>query len=52
MKNLDGPIYEPRYAIMTAQGEVKALHTDREQATAEAKRLGLRCVKVAHEVKE
>lgn len=47
--DLDKPTYTPVYLVMTVTGETKARYYDRDQATAEAKRLGLRMVMVAEE---
>ena len=52
--NLDSPIYETIYLLVNATGTVvyQLAGTERDLATAEAKRLGLRLVKTVKEVTE
>lgn len=48
--DLDKPIYETAYAVVTTTGTVVETWTDRDHATKRAKELGLRMVKTVREV--
>lgn len=48
--NLDGPILETIYNLITVQGTIIATFTDRDVAQAEANKRGLRMVKTIKEV--